>query len=117
MRYRLLVERGLAAALLAAGLALPALAVARRHVDSPTVLLFVNRNCPHCVQSAIRFDASAFRLGVRAVLVADSGNWARVAPHIARMFDADHTLARALGIRAVPALVTLRAAVRYDVGR
>jgi hypothetical protein len=114
---RRVAARIVAAVLLAAGLALPAVALARRRVESPTVLLFVNRNCPHCVQSAARFDASAFRLGVHAVLVADSGNWGRVAPHIPRMLDADHTLARALAIRAVPAMVTLRAAVRYDVGR
>jgi hypothetical protein len=94
VRFRSLAERGIAAALLAAGILLPVAALARRRTGTPTALLFVSRGCGHCLAAAARFDSMTTRRGVRAVL-----------------------LARALSIRAVPALVSITAVVRYDFDR
>lgn len=85
------------AALIAAGIILPATALARRRADPPTLLLFVRHDCPYCLAAVARFDSSAAR---HAIIVADSG--------------AGRALARALGVAAVPALVTIIASVRYQ---
>jgi hypothetical protein len=117
VRFRSLAERGIAAALLAAGILLPVAALARRRTGTPTALLFVSRGCAHCLAAAARFDSMTTRRGVRAVLVVDSGSWAAVAPHVMLARDSGHALARALSIRAVPALVSITAVVRYDFDR
>jgi hypothetical protein len=113
VRNRVLIERAVAAALLASGVVLPVAALARRKGPEPTELLFVARGCPHCQAAAARFDSAAARLRVRALLVVDSGSWSRVAPHVPVARDAEHLLARALGIRAVPAFVSVIATVHY----
>jgi thioredoxin-like negative regulator of GroEL len=95
-----------AAALFAAGVILPAAALARRRTDPPITLLFVSRRCPACQIAAARFDTAQ-------LVVADSGNWA----HGRVLYDSNHVLLRALGIAAVPALVAITAVVRYDVAR
>lgn len=117
MRFRFLAERGIAAALLAAGILLPVAALARRRSGPPTALLFVSRGCARCLAAAAQFDSMTTRRGVRAVLVVDSGSWATVAPHVLLARDSGHALARALSIRAVPALVSVTAVVRYDFDR
>jgi hypothetical protein len=117
VRFRFVAERGIAVALLAAGVLLPVAALARRRTGTPTALLFVSRGCGHCLAAAARFDSLTTRLGVRAVLVVDSGSWAKVAPHVTLARDSGHALARALSIRAVPAFVSLTAVVRYDFDR
>jgi thioredoxin-like negative regulator of GroEL len=101
-----IAERWVAAALFAAGVILPAAALARRRADPPITLLFVSRRCPACQRAAARLDTAQ-------LLVADSGNW----PHARVVYDSSHVLSRALGIAAVPALVTVTAVVRYDFAR
>ncbi len=88
------------AALFAAGVILPAAALARRRPDPPALVLFVRRGCPHCAVAAARFDSSPTQ---HAIIDADSG--------------AGRVLARVLGVAAVPALVTISAVVRYDFAR
>jgi hypothetical protein len=51
------------------------------------------------------------------VIVADSGNWSRLAPHLGVAIDSGRVLARVLGIAAAPAWVTVTAVVRYDFDR
>ena len=77
-------------------------------------MLFVNRRCPHCFAAAARFDVAQ---APRRLLVADSGDWSRVVPHVRVMYDSSRALARALGVAAVPALVTVTTVVRYDFAR
>lgn len=84
------------AALVAAGVILPAAALARRRADPPALVLFVRHDCPYCIAATAHFDASASR---HAIIAADSG--------------AGRALARALGVAAVPALVSISAVVRY----
>ncbi len=100
-----------------AGILLPVAALARRHTGTRTALLFVSRGCSHCPAAAARFDSLTTRLGVRAILVVDSGSWTTVAPHVTLARDSNHALARALAIRAVPAFVSITAVVRYDFDR
>lgn len=117
MRFRFLAERCVAAALLAAGILLPAAALARRRTDPTITVLFVSRHCPACRAAAARLDSLAMRRAQRTVILADSGNWSRIAPHVRVASDSGHVLARLLGIAAAPALVTVTAVVRYDFDR
>lgn len=100
MRRRHIAERCVVAALLAAGVILPAAALARRRADPPALVLFIRRGCPHCAAAAVRFDSLPNR---HAIIDADSGS--------------GRALARLLGVAAVPALVTISAVVRYDFAR
>jgi hypothetical protein len=118
VRLRFLAERCVAAALLAAGLLLPAAALVRRRADPAITLLFVGHHCAACQAAAARLDSLAqLRRARRVVIVADSGNWSRLAPHLGIAIDSGHALARVLGIAAAPAWVTVTAVVRYDVDR
>ena len=117
MRRRHVAERSIAAALFAAGVILPAAALVRRRPDPPHVLLFVSHRCSACETAAARLDSLVTRHAQRAVILADSGNWSRIAPHVRVALDSGHVLMRALGVAAVPALVTVTAVVRYDFAR
>jgi len=118
VRRRFIAERCVAAALLAAGILLPAAALVRRRADPTTTLLFVSHRCAACRTAAARLDSLAqLRRAPRVVIVADSGNWSRLAPHLGVAIDSGRVLARVLGIAVAPAWVTVTAVVRYDFDR
>jgi hypothetical protein len=109
--------RIIAAALLTAGILLPAAALARRRTDPPITLLFVSRRCPACRTAAARLDSVVRHRANRAVILADSGDWSRLAPHVRVATDSGHALARLFGVAAEPAVVSVTAVVRYDLER
>ena len=117
MRTRFLTGRLVVATLVTAGLLLPAVALARRRADPPIALLFVSRRCAACRTAATRLDALVIRRGIHAIVLADSGDWSRIAPHVRVAIDSGHVLARVFGIAAEPALASVTATVRYDLDR